>query len=202
VKNVNDFFEIRFSLSRYVSMFFMIFSFPRSIGIIRTIRKHGYENMETSIDPTDALKRKSEKNPNVSKGEKKLDEDGLDDSEGDEDVVDDTAELSKLTGKPHPEDLLLFAVPVCAPYQSLSQYTYRVKLTPGNMKRGKSSKQCLDILLKTPNNVTAGMEKHFELMKKVADNDWVQAICADVKISAPGASKAVKQQKLKNKKSK
>jgi hypothetical protein len=198
---LTTFFRYGF-LSRYVSMFFMIFSFPRSIGIIRTIRKHGYENMETSIDPTDSLKRKSEKNPNVSKGEKKLDEDGLDDSEGDEDVVDDTAELSKLTGKPHPEDLLLFVVPVCAPYQSLSQYTYRVKLTPGNMKRGKSSKQCLDILLKTPNNVTAGMEKHFELMKKVADNDWVQAICADVKISAPGASKVAKQQKLKNKKSK
>ena len=68
------------------------------------------------------------------------------DSDLDEDAVDDTTELNKLTGKPHPEDLLLSAVPVCAPYQTLSQYTYRVKLTPGNMKRGKVLKTMLRYL--------------------------------------------------------
>lgn len=145
-------------------------------------------------------KTKAEKDKESVKWKETLGEEGLADSDGDEDVVDDTSELSKLTGKPHPDDLLLYAVPVCAPYQSLSQYTYRVKLTPGNMKRGKSSKQCLEILLKTPSNTTTGTEKHFDLMKKVADSDWVHTICADVKISAPGASKAVKQQKLNNKK--
>lgn len=30
--------------------------------------------------------------------------------------------LTSLTGQPHPEDVLLFAVPVCAPYTALSNY--------------------------------------------------------------------------------
>jgi NFACT protein C-terminal domain len=54
-----------------------------------------------------------------------MDEEGLVDSDIDDDAIDDTGELSKLTGKPHPDDLLVFAVPVCAPYQTLSQYAYR-----------------------------------------------------------------------------
>jgi hypothetical protein len=154
-----------------------------------------------SFNTSAKRKTKADKNKESVQWKKTLEEEGLVDSEGDEYIVDDTAELSRFTGKPHPDDLLLFAVPVCAPYQSLSQYTYRVKLTPGNMKRGKSSKQCLDILLSTPSSA-ATAEKHFDLIKKVADNDWVQTICADVKIAAPGASKAFKQQKLNNKKSK
>ena len=35
--------------------------------------------------------------------------------------------LTSLTGQPHAEDVLLFAVPVCAPYTALSNYKY-VKL--------------------------------------------------------------------------
>lgn len=32
--------------------------------------------------------------------------------------------LDCLTGQPHPDDVLLFAVPVCAPYTALSNYKY------------------------------------------------------------------------------
>ncbi|KAK9767340.1 hypothetical protein K7432_002958 [Basidiobolus ranarum] len=45
--------------------------------------------------------------------------------------------LDTLTGSPFPDDTLLFAVPVCAPYTSLQKFKYRVKLTPGSMKKGK-----------------------------------------------------------------
>lgn len=38
-------------------------------------------------------------------------------------VVDqDGSILDSLTGLPHPEDVLMFAVPVCAPYMALSNY--------------------------------------------------------------------------------
>ena len=176
-------------------------------GIIRTIRKHGHENMEltveTSTDSANSKRRtKEEKEKEAAKWKDALDDEGILDGDVDKDAIDDTVEISKLTGKPHVDDLLLYAIPVCGPYQSLSQYTYRVKLTPGSMKRGKSTKQCLDILLKTPNTTNTATEKHIELMKKVAENDWVQTICADVKISAPGASKATKQNKANTKKSK
>lgn len=70
--------------------------------------------------------------------------------------------LTALTGLPQPEDVLLFAVPVCAPYTALTNYKYikftflfsnkgtksalltsvvfhrhKVKLTPGAQKKGK-----------------------------------------------------------------
>ena len=176
-------------------------------GIIRTIRKHGYQSMDLTVDTAtestnSKRKTKEEKDKEAAKWKDSLDDEGIIDGDVDKDAIDDTVEISKLTGKPHVDDLLLYAIPVCGPYQSLSQYAYRVKLTPGSMKRGKSSKQCLDLLLKTSATANAGSEKYLELIKKVAENDWVQTICADVKISAPGASKATKQSKANSKKSK
>ena len=45
--------------------------------------------------------------------------------------------LDALTGAPLPEDVLIFAIPVCAPYSAMSAFKYRVKLVPGTGKRGK-----------------------------------------------------------------
>lgn len=39
--------------------------------------------------------------------------------------------LDSLTGCPRPEDTLLFALPVCAPYPTLQNYKFKVKLVPG-----------------------------------------------------------------------
>eukprot|EP01018_Ginkgo_biloba_P009199 Gb_18390 [translate_table: standard] len=46
-------------------------------------------------------------------------------------------ELDSLTGNPLPNDILLYAVPVCGPYNALQTYKYRVKITPGMAKKGK-----------------------------------------------------------------
>ena len=54
-----------------------------------------------------------------------------------EDEREKLTELDSLTGCPTPSDVLLYAVPVCAPYQALQGFKYRVKLTPGNAKKGK-----------------------------------------------------------------
>ncbi|KAI3367622.1 hypothetical protein L3Q82_026464, partial [Scortum barcoo] len=68
-----------------------------------------------------------------------------DDKEDDVDQDNPGAEeaeslLTSLTGQPHPEDVLLFAVPVCAPYTALSNYKNKVKLTPGTQKKGKAAR--------------------------------------------------------------
>uniref|UniRef100_A0A8C4QEM1 Ribosome quality control complex subunit NEMF n=1 Tax=Eptatretus burgeri TaxID=7764 RepID=A0A8C4QEM1_EPTBU len=47
--------------------------------------------------------------------------------------------LASLTGQPHVDDLLMFSIPVCAPYTALSNYKYKVKLTPGTQKKGKGN---------------------------------------------------------------
>ena len=60
----------------------------------------------------------------------------------DEDIVlmpesSDISELDKLTGQPHRNDVLLFTVPMLAPYSTIQANKYKVKITPGPMKRGR-----------------------------------------------------------------
>mmetsp|Transcript_37063 Transcript_37063/g.45314 ORF Transcript_37063/g.45314 Transcript_37063/m.45314 type:complete len:177 (+) Transcript_37063:495-1025(+) len=166
---------------------------------------YGHEGLLSKDDDTtedrgggDATKQqrktKSEKKAEKEAWKEILAEDGIiEDGENDSSAaIDDTAELSKLTGKPLAEDVLLYAVPVCAPYQTLSGYKYRVKLTPGSQKRGKASKQCLEMFMKTGDSTD---ERNRNLIKLVGDNEWTQVICGDVKISAPGASKMAKKGK-------
>ena len=47
--------------------------------------------------------------------------------------------LDSVTPNPLPEDIIHFAIPVCAPYTALQKYKYKVKLTPGTLKRGKGN---------------------------------------------------------------
>lgn len=46
-------------------------------------------------------------------------------------------DVDYLTGNPLPNDILLYAVPVCGPYSALQSYKYRVKIIPGPAKKGK-----------------------------------------------------------------
>ncbi|KIW05751.1 uncharacterized protein PV09_03607 [Verruconis gallopava] len=48
------------------------------------------------------------------------------------------------TGRPLPGDEILAAIPVCAPWSALATYKYKVKLQPGNIKKGKAVTQILD----------------------------------------------------------
>ncbi|KAJ2071804.1 hypothetical protein GGI16_009104, partial [Coemansia sp. S142-1] len=76
-----------------------------------------------------------------------------DEDDDEDDAPDLTMEqlsvLDTLTSAPLPGDNLGFAIPVCAPYSTLSQYRYRVKLIPGAMKKGKSCKMALTVTLAT-----------------------------------------------------
>ena len=116
-----------------------------------------------------------------------LQEEGMLSGEAGDDAMqmeEEQRELRRLTGKPHPDDVLLFAVPVCAPYAALSPayYKYRVKLTPGSQKKGKAAHQALEVFLRdreaTPREV--------ELLKAIPDNDLIASIMGDVKVSKPG----------------
>ncbi|KAL2872552.1 putative DUF814 domain protein [Aspergillus lucknowensis] len=57
--------------------------------------------------------------------------------------VADLEWIPALVGTPHPDDEILAAIPVCAPWSSLGRYKYRVKLQPGAVKKGKAVKEIL-----------------------------------------------------------
>eukprot|EP00571_Detonula_confervacea_P013443 CAMPEP_0172305898 /NCGR_PEP_ID=MMETSP1058-20130122/7094_1 /TAXON_ID=83371 /ORGANISM="Detonula confervacea, Strain CCMP 353" /LENGTH=1253 /DNA_ID=CAMNT_0013017635 /DNA_START=32 /DNA_END=3793 /DNA_ORIENTATION=+ len=178
-------------------------------GIIRTIKKHGvvFQGGNGAAQGGDGKQRKSkaEKQAEKEAWQEILAEDGIVENDDDEEggAVDDTSELGKLTGKPTSQDLILHAIPVCAPYSVLSQYKYRVKLTPGSVKRGKASKQSVEIFLRNENTkkkpVDEGTKRDQALIKLMNENEWVQTMIGDVRITSAGASKVTKKQKGKGK---
>lgn len=89
---------------------------------------------------------------------------------------------NQLTGAPLPDDLLLEAVPVCAPYSALTNYKYKIKLQPGNMKKGKILKSAIEIMVAQPDCT----EKERELIKSLPDNVAILQVLGNCKIQAPG----------------
>uniref|UniRef100_A0A673C6U6 Ribosome quality control complex subunit NEMF n=1 Tax=Sphaeramia orbicularis TaxID=375764 RepID=A0A673C6U6_9TELE len=86
-----------------------------------------------------------------------------------------------LTGQPHPEDVLLFAVPVCAPYTALSNYKHKVKLTPGTQKKGKAARTAVFSFMKAKEAST----REKDLFRSVKDTDLSRNVPGKVKVSAP-----------------
>ncbi|NXG76649.1 NEMF factor, partial [Baryphthengus martii] len=96
-------------------------------------------------------------------------------------VQEGQALLDSLTGQPHPEDVLLFAVPICAPYTAMTGYKYKVKLTPGTQKKGKAAKIALHNFMQSKE--ASAREK--DLFRSVKDTDLSRNIPGKVKVSAP-----------------
>ncbi|KAJ6110092.1 hypothetical protein N7486_002327 [Penicillium sp. IBT 16267x] len=72
-------------------------------------------------------------------------------AEGGDDYNEETAAaeaadlswLPTLVGTPTPDDEILAAIPVCAPWGALGKYKYKVKLQPGAVKKGKAVKEII-----------------------------------------------------------
>jgi hypothetical protein len=124
----------------------------------------------------------------IAEEERPIEKDLQPDDEAEDDVGDDLPDdelgvLDTLTAMPVAEDTLLFALPVCAPYQSMSQFKYKVKLTPGTGKRGKACKTALVLFQKTDRSTSA---RERELLKVVAqEQDIARNMPGKVKLSAP-----------------
>uniref|UniRef100_A0A8C8SHM0 Ribosome quality control complex subunit NEMF n=1 Tax=Pelusios castaneus TaxID=367368 RepID=A0A8C8SHM0_9SAUR len=89
--------------------------------------------------------------------------------------------LNSLTGQPHAEDILLFGIPVCAPYTTMANYKYKVKLTPGTQKKGKAAKTALYNFM----HYKEATAREKDLFRSVKDTDLSRNIPGKVKVSAP-----------------
>jgi len=108
------------------------------------------------------------------------------DEEKEEEAVQvDTNILNSLTGLPLTEDELLFAIPVCAPYNAILNYKYKVKLMPGNTKKGKAMKTALNMFVHE--KTTTSREK--DLLKIQKDTDLARNVPGKVKVAAPNLHK-------------
>merc|ERR1719318_336066 len=107
---------------------------------------------------------------------------------------DETDMLDSLTGIPFAEDEILFAIPVCGPYNTLLNYKYKVKMTPGTGKRGKACKTTLAMFLADKN----ATQREKDLLKSVKDQDLARNLPGKVKLSAPHLAKAKSKSKNKS----
>ncbi|KAL6421898.1 hypothetical protein ACFW04_010798 [Cataglyphis niger] len=135
--------------------------------------------------PKQQGKKKTNSKPNVS-----LQSMHIIDNIDDEDTgpIPEVDMLDQLTGKPLSEDELLFAVPVVAPYNTLQNYKFKVKLTPGLGKRGKAAKTAVTVFLR--DKEISSREK--DLLKAIKDETIARNIPGKVKISAPQIQKLKK----------
>ncbi|KAJ5684543.1 uncharacterized protein N7477_000888 [Penicillium maclennaniae] len=79
------------------------------------------------------------------KRQAQLTETGTDDYDP-ETAAAEAADLSwipALVGTPTPDDEILGAIAVCAPWGALGRYKYKVKLQPGTVKKGKAVKEII-----------------------------------------------------------
>jgi hypothetical protein len=87
--------------------------------------------------------------------------------------------LNSLTGAPQEEDELLFAVPVVAPYSTLQNYKFKIKMVPGSAKRGKAARSALEFFLRDK----SANQREKDLLKSVKDQDLARNFPGKVKIS-------------------
>ncbi|KAJ5628690.1 hypothetical protein N7490_010918 [Penicillium lividum] len=72
-------------------------------------------------------------------------------TEGGDDYNEETAAaeaadlswIPALVGTPTPDDEILAAIPVCAPWGALGKHKYKIKLQPGSVKKGKAVKEII-----------------------------------------------------------
>jgi hypothetical protein len=102
----------------------------------------------------------------------------------DDEQTGDLTYLDSLTGQPHQDDILLFAIPVCAPWNALQKFKYKVKLTPGNLKKGKAAKSALSSFIAVGSGPD-GRAKELELIQSIQENELITQMLGKVKISGP-----------------
>ncbi|KHJ46268.1 hypothetical protein D918_03316 [Trichuris suis] len=82
----------------------------------------------------------------------------------------------------------LYALPVCGPYSAMSNFTYKVKLTPGTTKKSSAVKAAIHLFLQ--DKTVGGVSK--DLLKVIREQDLSRNIPGKVKVSAPHLSNAKK----------
>jgi predicted ribosome quality control (RQC) complex YloA/Tae2 family protein len=103
-------------------------------------------------------------------------------------------ETDSLTGTPLKEDTLLFCVPMCAPHIATTAYKYRIKLVPGNLKKGKA----VNLITYTWLSMSEATDPEKQLIKAMSETELISVISGKVSI----ASAAVKKIQQMNKKGK
>ncbi|CAM9258170.1 unnamed protein product, partial [Ectocarpus fasciculatus] len=111
-----------------------------------------------------------------------------DDAEGGEEFEED---FYSLISNPKPEDVVLYCVPMCGPYSCFKNFKYKMKLTPGTLKKGKIAKQAQDVFVMFK-DCSAAEKSAIEGLNR---SELTAAVIGEAKISMPGLQAVQRKQK-------
>lgn len=140
---------------------------------------------QPSENPDEAKEPQDEREPKQAKkgGKKPVVQEEALEEEAEEEEAEDYANL---IGAPTPEDAVFDAIPVCAPYTALSSYRFKVKLQPGNLKKGKIAKTAIGLFLAQPEV----SEREKELLRVLPENVSIMQALGNCRLQAAGVQKA------------
>ncbi|CAG9539808.1 unnamed protein product [Cercopithifilaria johnstoni] len=96
--------------------------------------------------------------------------------------AEETKMLNSLTWRPLDGDIFQFALVVVAPYQTMHNFKYKVKLTPGTGKRGKAAKSAIALFQRDK----SANAQELNLLKVLATDDQISRnIPGKVRVWAP-----------------
>lgn len=110
-----------------------------------------------------------------------------------EDELKSIGELETLTGTPLDQDTMHFCIPMCAPYSVVSNYRCKVKLLPGNLKKGKAVKFVTGVWLNSP-DLSDTIKDHIRAM---TESELLLSILGNVSVAAAGMQKLQRDMKKK-----
>ena len=172
---------------------------------IREVRQAQGE-MSSRLDPSDMeasskrigkmLKSKSQQN---EAGDSDSDEENIKTGSGGQTVLEvdgksysgEALALAALVGNPKEDDVLLHTIAMVAPYSALQgPYKYKVKLAPGNQKKGKGGRSALDSLLRSAQEI--GTKRECDLIKSIPEPEITQIMVGNVRIVSGSQNKGKK----------
>ncbi|RFU29615.1 hypothetical protein B7463_g6740, partial [Scytalidium lignicola] len=101
-------------------------------------------------------------------------EEGIETLEPDE--LEKMTALDTFVGTPLPGDEILEAIPVCAPWNAMGRYKYKVKLQPGTVKKGKAVKEILSRWLAGAASSNKGKSKAVDERSQDTERMWPREI--------------------------
>lgn len=149
------------------------------------------ESDNTPTDDQTENKNESSSHDNeVKSSDKQKVDDELDVDDADEDDEDDDKQsehrlIDTMTEDPKPDDILLYAIPMCGPYNAFQNFKYKVKVIPGANKRGKATKTSLGMFL----HDKRATQREKDLLRALKDQDYARNVPNKVKISAPNLNR-------------
>lgn len=100
--------------------------------------------------------------------------------------------LDTLTALPRADDVIRYALPVCAPYNAVSNYRYRVKLMPGTTRRGKGYRAAVAVMLREAEKDLSRFKQERDSMRLTPETEGIHMMVGNVKIMARGLAEAQK----------